>query len=104
MKNIRVQELEDRDSGLFITPLAQVGHAMNPLFVSKLFLGYSFRDIEKLLRDEPFELTERLAFEDARHLLPFPCQTFPQNKLAEFLEKGRGRIQNFPLEFFSPLS
>ncbi|HEY3455758.1 MAG TPA: hypothetical protein VGK64_14220 [Bryobacteraceae bacterium] len=72
MEDVRIQELKNRHSRLFVAPLAHSGYSVNPVFVLKLFFRHSFRDIEKLLGDEAFEFAERFPFEDVGDLLPFP--------------------------------
>src|ERR1700751_5320554 len=104
MENIGIQEFKNQDSCLFIAPLANSGYPVNPLFIFKFFLRHSFGDIEKLLGDEAFELAERLPLEDIGDLPSLRGDAFPENELAEFLKERPRRIQNFPLEFFAPLS
>jgi hypothetical protein len=96
VKNIRIQEFKNQHSRLFVASLANAGHAVNPLFVVKLFFRHSFGYVEKPLGNEAFELAERLLLEDIGDLLSLRGYTFPEDELAEFLKEGPRRIQNFP--------
>src|SRR5947209_3800341 len=87
VEDIRIQEFKDQDTRVFIGPLANSRHAVNPFFVFKLFFRHSFRHIEKPLGDEAFELAERLPFEDVGDLFLLRGYAFPENELAEFLKE-----------------
>ena len=104
VEDIRIQELKNQHSRLFVAPLANSGYAVNPLFVFKLFFRHSLRHIEKLLGDEAFELAERFPLENVGDLFRLRGYAFPENELAEFLKQGPWRIKNLPLEFFAALS
>lgn len=65
-KHVCVQKLKDRNTHLFIAPLTEFSHRTEPHFVAQLVPSDSLRDIEKLLRNQAFEVAEGLLPENVR--------------------------------------
>src|SRR5579875_1393786 len=104
MKNVRIQEVEDQHSRLFIALPAGAGDAMNPSLVLEFLLRNSLGNVKELLGDEAFELAKRLSLKDVSDLFSLRGCACTQNQLAKFREKRPRRIQNLPLELFPTLT
>jgi hypothetical protein len=92
VEDIRIQELKNQHSRLFVAPAAESGDAVNPLFVLKLLFRHSLGHIEKPLGDEAFELTERFPLKNVGDLFSLRGDAFPEDQLAEFLKERPRRI------------
>src|SRR3954469_20850204 len=64
VEDVGVEELQHDHPGLFVAPVAQLRHHMEPVVILQLLPCHSFDDVEQGLGDQPLQLAERLLFED----------------------------------------
>src|SRR5207247_6684526 len=70
VEDVRVQELEDDHSHVFVAAAAQSCHQADPVLALKLLLGAPLDSVQELMRHETFELSEGLLLEDHADLWP----------------------------------
>ncbi|HSF18001.1 MAG TPA: hypothetical protein VLK65_20860 [Vicinamibacteria bacterium] len=69
VEDIDIEKFEDIDPHLFITAVAGSCENAKPPLVVQFFPGERLHHVEKLLRDQAFDLTERLPLENGADLL-----------------------------------
>src|SRR2546422_2736552 len=103
VEDIRIQEVEDDDSHLFIASAAESSHQVEPVFTLQFFFGDSLDHVQKLLGDEAFKFAEGLLLKNRPYLFFFVACALAENQLSNFFKQGRGWVLQISLQFFLAL-
>src|ERR1700733_13058132 len=87
IENLCFEKIQNRHSHLLITTASRLSHQTQPVFTFQLLLGDALRDIQKLLRDQAFQLAEGLFLKNPTHFR-FPIGiALAQDQFPAFLEE-----------------
>ena len=102
-EDIRVQELKEGNSHLFIALAGESSDQVKPVFTVQFLFDDLLDHIQKLLCDEAFKFAEGLLLKNDSYLFFFGGCALAENQLSNFFKQGRGWVRQVSLQFFLAL-